>query len=186
LPTGALRGVAFAQDFLMPAISGAISDEEWREQVATELERQYPRSLARIAVEQWSVSPVQLDLAVLAVLSRCCLDLRLILATNATSRLSRDLHRLGLANRFYVVANSSELGVAKPSAAYFEGALHRANAQACEALFVDDSIANVRAALAAGIVAHHFTGHEALSSFLREAGVLTENADPSIETTSDG
>ena len=74
------------------------------------------------------------------------------------------------------MANSSELGVTKPSTAYFEAALHRAGVQASEALFVDDSLTNVQAAIEVGMLAHHFTGHEAMSEFLGHAGVLAENA----------
>lgn len=54
-------------------------------------------------------------------------------------------------------------------------ALRRANVHASDALFVDDSLLNVRAAAAVGMLTHHFTGHEALSEFLRGAGALSEN-----------
>jgi putative hydrolase of the HAD superfamily len=85
------------------------------------------------------------------------------------------MRSLGLADRFHAVANSSEIGAVKPSAAYFNGALVQANVSATEALFVDDSLANVEAAAALGIRSHHFTGHVAFSAFLHEAGALIEN-----------
>jgi len=176
LPAGALRRVAFSPELLTPAISGMVSDDVWRERVAAELQRQYSRSSAREAVARWSASGGEVDPTVLAVLSRCRLELRLVLATNATSRLSADLRSLGLAGRFYAVANSSELGATKPSVEYFEAALLRAKVRASDALFVDDSPANVEGASAVGILAHHFTDHKAMSAFLHEAGALTENA----------
>ena len=45
-----------------------------------------------------------------------------------------------------------------------------------DALFVDDSISNIQAATEVGMLAHHFTGHEAMSAFLRREGVLAKNA----------
>ncbi len=176
LPTGAIRRIAFSPELLLPAISGAVSDEAWRQSVRAELRRQYPGSSAQEAVAQWSSSPGELEPRVLAVLARCRRDLRIVLATNATSRLDNDLRALGLSNRFYAVANSSELGVTKPSAAYFEAALHRGDVRPSEALFIDDSLSNVQAAVGVGMLAHHFTGHEAMSEFLGQAGVLAENA----------
>jgi len=176
LPTGAIRRVAFSPGLLLPAITGAVSDEAWRQGAAAELQQQYPGSSANEAVAQWSSSPGEVDSEVLAVLSRCRPGLRVILATNATTRLASDLHLLGLSQYFRAVANSSELKAAKPSAQYFRAALSRAGVQADEALFVDDTRSNVEAAAAVGMLAHHFTGHAALSQFLGEAGALSENA----------
>jgi putative hydrolase of the HAD superfamily len=176
LPIGAIRRIAFSPEFLLPAISGAVTDEAWRQNAASELHRQYPGSSAHEAIARWSTSPGELEPGVLAVLSCCRPDLRVVLATNATSRLASDLRALGLSNRFYAVANSSELGAAKPSVAYFQAALRCADVRSSDALFVDDSLSNVQAAAGVGMLAHHFTGHEAMSSFLRHAGVLAENA----------
>ena len=176
LPTGAIRRVAFSPNLLLPAITGAVSDEAWRQGAATELQKQYPDSSAYEAIAQWSSAAGEVDSEVMAVLSRCRPGLRLILATNATTRLADDLRSLDLSNYFYEVANSSELKATKPSIEYFRAALSRAGARADEALFVDDTHSNVEAAAAIGILAHHFTGHEALSQFLGEAGALSENA----------
>lgn len=176
LPKGAIRRTAFAPELLLPAISGAVTDEAWRQSVSEELDRRYPGSSALEAVAQWSSSPGELEPQVLAVLARCRPDLRIVLATNATSRLASDLWALGLSSYFYAVANSSELRVTKPSVAYFEAALHRAGVRASDALFIDDSLSNVQAAIGVGMLAHHFTGHEAMSAFLGKAGGLAENA----------
>ena len=94
-----------------------------------------------------------------------------MLVTNATSRLSADLHALGLAGFFHAVVNSSEVGVAKPDARIFQVALDYAGIAAGRALFVDDTKANVAAATALGIASHQFTGHESLRAFLRREGV---------------
>jgi len=176
LPNGSLTRVAFSPEFLTPAITGTVSDEMWRRQVAAELQRRHPRSMAHAAVAQWSASPGELEPHVLDVLSRCRNDIRLILATNATSRLGADLRALGLEQRFDAVANSSSLGVAKPNAAYFDAALSVAGVRASDALFVDDSPANVMAARQTGMNAHHFTDHAALTAFLCDAGAMSSDA----------
>lgn len=176
LPVGAIRRIAFSPELLLPAISGAVTDEAWRQNAASELDRQYPGSSAHDAVVRWSSSPGELEPQVLAVLSCCRPDLRIVLATNATSRLASDLRTLGLSKRFYAVASSCELGAAKPSVAYFEAALRCADVRACDALFVDDSLSNIQAATEVGMLAHHFTGHEAMTAFLRREGVLAKNA----------
>jgi putative hydrolase of the HAD superfamily len=176
LPVGSIRRTAFSPEFLLPAITGQISDGMWRDRVADELQQQHSSSSATEAVAEWSAPVGQVDSEVLGVLARCRSELRLILSTNATSRLAEDLRSLGLADRFHAVANSSEIGAVKPSAAYFKGALVQANVRASEALFVDDSLANVEAAAALGIRSHHFTDHVAFSAFLNEAGALIGNA----------
>jgi len=172
LPAGALRAVAFAPELLLPAITGAVTDEIWRARVVDELGRRYPDSLAREAVAQWSAPVGELDSAVMALLARRPPHLRVVLATNATTRLATDLRVLGLANTFHAVANSSELGFAKPAAQYFHGALARAGVGASHTLFVDDSRGNVEAAGALGMRALHFTGVDELSRFLHEWGAL--------------
>ena len=175
LPGGAIRAAAFSPRLLTPAILGTISDESWRASIVAELERRHAAQACEI-VRLWSEPPGEIDAGTMAILSRCRPGVRLVLATNATSRLDRDLQALGLMNRFHAVVNSSEIGATKPSPAFFEAALQRAGARADEALFVDDSFANVEAAANLGILAHHFRGHDAMRAFLQDAGALNESA----------
>jgi len=95
-----------------------------------------------------------------------------VLATNATSRLPRDLQKLGLSGLFYSVANSSEIGHAKPDREFFQAALSLAGIAAKNALFIDDTAENVAAAAALGIAAHHFNSAGLMEQLLREQGVL--------------
>lgn len=176
LPIGAISRVAFAPEFLLPAISGRISDEAWRGNIAERLLRSHPTSDVANAVAKWSAPPGQVSPDVIAVLSRCRLDLRVVLATNATSRLGSDLRELNLESRFHAIANSSEIGAAKPHAEFFSAALRIAAAAAGNALFVDDSLTNVVAATRLGIRSHHFNGHAGLAKFLLQAGAIRENA----------
>ena len=176
LPIGAIRKAAFASNHLDPAITGRISDEEWRSQIAQYLGSTYGVLTTAQAIEQWSAQPVEVDQRVLSLLRACESVAKIVLVTNATSRLASDLQALGIANHFSAIINSSEIGVAKPDAAFFQAALHRAQATPRQALFIDDTFANVEAAQNLGIRSHRFIGYTELSSFLREAGVLPETA----------
>lgn len=176
LPLGALRKVALAPELLGPAIEGTVSDETWRTNVTRELSRLHPGSAAKHAVESWSLSPGEVSYEVLAVLDRCRPDLRIVLATNATSRLDADLRALGIADRFHAVANSSELHAAKPQAEFFEKVLRLASSEPEEALFVDDTVANVIAAAQFGIPSYRFEGASGLLRFLGQACAFRENA----------
>lgn len=170
LPAGAIREIAFAHDLLGPALAGSVTDEAWRGEVATRLAERFPRAAALEAVAQWSQSSGVLDERVLGLLHACAPSLRLVLATNATTRLPRDLSVLGLAERFHAVANSSELGVMKPQAEFFHRALWLADAPAEHAIYIDDAPGNVAAATRLGITSHLFSGYDSMREFLREAG----------------
>lgn len=71
---------------------------------------------------------------------------------------------------------SYRLGLRKPEEAIYRKALERAGAAPEEALFVDDSAANVAAARRLGIRAVLFTGADALEAELRELGLLRRTA----------
>jgi putative hydrolase of the HAD superfamily len=176
LPAGAILGVALSPAALLPAICGSITDEAWRRNVADELLRLHPGSASADAVAKWSESPGEVDLGVAEVLSRCRRDLRVVLATNATSRLTSDLRALGLHERFQGIVNSSQIGFAKPHKEFYAAALQIAGVSAADAIFVDDSVANVAAAARLGIRGHHFRGHAGLEQFLLQVGAIQENA----------
>lgn len=172
LPKGALRRVAFAAEHLRPAIHGEVSDEHWRSGVAAELQRLHPKARAEEAMQRWSASPGRVDDEVLSVFSRCRPTLRLVLATNATSRLDTDLQALGLAERFHAVANSSVLGVAKPHAGFFTRAVALAEAAPHESLVIDNTPDNVVTAAKSGFRAHHFRDAACLHHVLGRLGVF--------------
>jgi putative hydrolase of the HAD superfamily len=169
LPPGELRRVAFAPDLLALAITGAVTDEGWRSTVGARLALHHPAANTEAAVRAWSQSSGEVAADVLQVLKSEAGELPLILVTNATSRLHRDLQALGLADSFLAVVNSSVVGVAKPDPAIFKAALQAAGCSAEEALFVDDSASNVQAAQALGIRGHTYESPESLSEFLRVA-----------------
>lgn len=170
LPTGSIRTTAFATERLLPAITGTISDAAWRRDVVAAL-AEYPGAAQAIAA--WSQPAGDLDVQTLALLDRCAPHLKVVLVTNATSRLHDDLRALGIGARFHAVINSSDIGAAKPDRRIYLSALRAADTNPEQALFVDDSAVNVEAAAALGITSHYFRNHAGFKHFLAEAGVLT-------------
>ena len=100
--------------------------------------------------------------------------MRVILVTNATSRLPQDLGQLGLQGEFDHVVNSSEVGYIKPQAEIYEAALRTAGVDPDEAFFVDDSAKNVVAARALGIEGHVFDNPEGLKQALLSVGLVQD------------
>lgn len=172
LPPGAVRGIAFAPERLLPAITGQITDEAWREQIRVELTQQFPGADAAGAVAWWSSPYGEVDAAVLELVRSCRRRARVVLVTNATTRLPQDLRRLGVAGEFDEVINSSVVRTAKPEPAIFAAALAAAGAEAAGALFVDDTPGHVAAAERLGIAGHHYAGITQLRDALRACGLL--------------
>jgi len=170
LPAGAIRRAAFTPELLQPAITGRVPDPEWRRRVAERLRADFPAADADLAVRLWSESVGEVDAEVLGIVRACRGGRRVVLVTNATTRLPDDLRRLGLAEAWDAVVNSAEVGAAKPDTRAFAAALRAAAVDAAEALFVDDSTENVAAAEALGIPAHVHRGAGALREALRRAG----------------
>jgi putative hydrolase of the HAD superfamily len=162
LAPGAFAAVAYAPGRLLPAITGAVTDERWRESVAEGLvEEGHCASLAaaRAVVAEWKGVRPSVDDDVLALLQLAREILPVVLVSNATSRLETDLKDLGLAEFVDQVVNTSRIGFAKPDPRVFAHAARQAGVPVERCLFVDDTRGHVEAARAAGMHAVHF--HEA-------------------------
>ena len=172
LPSGAIRKIAFADDLALPAITGRISDEQWRQLVSERLGREHPGVDAQLAIRLWSESAGEVNEPVHALIRACRPKARIALLSNATSRLLDDLARLGLLALFDQVINSSAVGAPKPNARIFTVALEALGVQASDTFFTDDHAENVRAAESLGIVGHVFSTPEALREALEAHGLL--------------
>ncbi|MFC3551081.1 HAD family hydrolase [Lysobacter cavernae] len=172
LEAGAIRRVAFDPDLLARVVSGGLSDTAWRKAIVDRLSGDYSDANVQVAVEQWSRPVGVLDEDVLALLIRARRRVRVVLVTNASTRLDADLRALRLDNTFYAVVNSSQVGVAKPDPAFFEVALSQAGVAAERALYVDDAITNVAVARELGITSKVHDDAESLHAFLLEHGAL--------------
>ncbi|HJE58784.1 MAG TPA: HAD-IA family hydrolase [Nocardiopsis listeri] len=153
LAEGTLAGTAFHPDHLLPAITGRVTDQEWRAGVAAALaDRCGGPDRSRALVDTWTavVPAVNTELADLLRLVRRVVPV--LLVSNATGRLESDLSELGLDDCVTDVVNSSRVGVAKPDPAIYRAALGRAGAGPwatagpASVLFVDDTPRNVAAA----------------------------------------
>lgn len=178
LPKGAIRQIAFAPDLLSLAVTGQITDEEWRERIAEQLQQKFSSARAAEAVTEWSRPAGNVDWETISILRLCAPSVRRVLITNATTRLDHDLAELGILNEFASVINSSAVGSAKPSRKIYEIALQQADAKPSEALFVDDTEKHVVAAEELGITSHVFSTHDGLKDFLRQMGVLPVSSPP--------
>jgi putative hydrolase of the HAD superfamily len=169
LPAGSIRSVAFEHPLIDRVITGHISDGEWRQHVAAELQARFPTAAALAAVKAWSEPCGEIDQDTLAIVRWARQRARVCLVTNATSRLDSDLNVLGVRREFDYVVNSSVIGSAKPEARIFEASLSLVGATASYAVFVDDQKINVQAAVVLGINGHIFTTPKALKEHLLEA-----------------
>ena len=172
LPPGSIHAAAFADERLRPAITGRITDAEWRAATADALEAAHPQGDAGAAVRAWSESPGQLAEECVELIRRCRARARVVLATNATSRLDQDLRALGIEDAFHVVANSAVIGHAKPDPRFYRAAVSLAGAPGAEVFVVDDKRANVEAAEALGMAGHVHASSEGLRRSLERWGLL--------------
>ncbi|MBM7786609.1 HAD family hydrolase [Tenggerimyces flavus] len=163
LTPGSFRSVAFAQERLLPAITGQCTDEEWRAGIAAALGER-----GGAVVAEWSESAGEVVEEVLAILQQVRRTAPVLLVSNATSRLESDLARLGLLDAVDGIVNSSRVGFAKPDPEIYHHAakLAGANVEAC--LFVDDTLPNVQAALAIGMAGHHYQSPDGLRGILHD------------------
>jgi putative hydrolase of the HAD superfamily len=167
-----VRSVAFTPTLFQKVLLGEISDEAWRAAIVRGLAKSYGEPHSQRAVDLWSRSAGVLVPEVAKLLHRLPAHFRVVLATNATSRLPRDMESLGLTNSFHAVANSSSLGVVKPDPAFFHAALKLAGVAPADALFVDDTPENVSSASQVGIASHHFRSPGRMAAFLERHNAL--------------
>jgi putative hydrolase of the HAD superfamily len=172
LPPGAIKRVAFDPELLLPAITGDISDEAWREQIADLLRERHPRANAAGTVAAWSEPAGEIDWEVLTLIRAVRERVPVALVTNASSRLDADLAQLGILDAFDHIVNSSVVGSAKPDRAIFEHALGLVGTDAGETLYIDDTERYLGPAAEMGLVCHHYRGIEGLREEVDRLGLL--------------
>ena len=166
IPSGGLAQAAFGNEArLFRAVTGAITDQQWRQEVASDVTATHAVDGAA-AVDAWSRAPGRVDQAVLDIIRRARQRQTVALLTNATTRLSTDLALLGLDHEIDMVFNTSHLGIAKPDRQVFEHVARVLDVQPRHCVFVDDHPDNVAAARAVGMTGHRFTRSADLARFL--------------------
>lgn len=172
LPSGAIKRAAFDPELVTPAITGRVTDEEWRRHIVQWLRERHPDADVHRAVAEWSESAGEVDREVLDLLQRCRKRSALVLITNATSRLDRDLEALGILDAFDHIVNSSVIGAAKPERAIFEHALKRAGVSGEETFYIDDQQPYLDAAIGLRITPHLFRGVDRLRTEMERQALL--------------
>jgi putative hydrolase of the HAD superfamily len=154
---GSVADAAFTPCRLRPAITGEITDEQWRYAVAMDLaESCGSADRAHALVTAWSNLVPRVDHEVVSLLGQAREVVTVALVSNATTRLERDLAKQELDEVADVVINSARIGLAKPDPRVYILAAHRAGASPDRCLFVDDTAANVVAARELGMSALHY------------------------------
>jgi putative hydrolase of the HAD superfamily len=157
LPPGTLAAAAFAPGRLLPAITGQITDEEWRASVEAAIAGACGSpATARSVVTAWSDQLPAVDAEVAALLRTARRSMPVALVSNATTRLEHDLRRQGLDDIADVVVNTSRIGWAKPDPRVYAIAARRVRVPVHQCLFIDDTAANVTAARDFGMPAIHY------------------------------
>ncbi len=172
LPIGSLFGAAFAEEPLRAAITGQVTDAQWRAGVAAALGRDHGKLAAQRVVAEWSALAGEVNAPVLDIVRVERRRRTVVLASNATDRLSADLSRLGLDHEFDAVFNSAAIGLAKPDPRVFVHIADALGVAPHHCLFVDDTAANVVAASQAGLSAHQYRSPEDLIAFLNAAPLV--------------
>ncbi|WP_405761358.1 HAD-IA family hydrolase [Streptomyces sp. NBC_01420] len=166
-PAGTLAAAAFAPARLHPAITGEITDEQWRSAVAADLaEMCGSLDRAHAAVADWSNLVPRVDHEVVSLLAQARTVATVALVSNATTRLEWDLARQGLDDLADTVVNTSRIGAMKPDPHVYVMAAAQAGAPVHRCLFIDDTAANVTAAREVGMTALHYRQIEDLRSAL--------------------
>jgi putative hydrolase of the HAD superfamily len=165
--------IAFEDELLASAMTGAISAEQWGDEIGRRLGRRHGCDAATVAAGfaalGWSIDD---DVVALVERVRDAGRARVALFSNASTRLERDLESCGLDGAFDAIFNSARLGIAKPDPEAFRTVAAALGTTPERCLFVDDAVPNVEGASAAGMQAEVFTDVEALRLLLERAGLL--------------
>ena len=165
LPEGALAAAATASDRFELALTGAMDDRAWRDSRAEDVVRVHGEGCRR-AVEEWMAPSGSVDTDVLEVVRRARSSMRVMLLTNATTRLVDDLDALGLTEEIDGAVSSADLGLAKPDPDVFSLMALRHRLMFSEIAYVDPSATNIAVAEILGIRSHRYEHAEGLGEFV--------------------
>jgi putative hydrolase of the HAD superfamily len=166
LPPGTLAATAFTPRRLQPAVTGQVTDAEWRAAIVSDLSTYGSPQTAQAMVDAWSAHIGVVDPEMVDLLATVRRRVPVALVSNATTRLEDDLARLGLPEAVDAIVNTARIGAAKPAAEVYRHAAGVVGAEMSRCLFVDDTPGHVDGARAVGMTGVHFESVEALRTVL--------------------
>lgn len=166
VPTGTLFQTAFDQTRLHPAITGAVCHEAWEASVKQCLADDFSNMVAEGLIQAWQKADYTIDFDLLADIQALAPQAKLVLATNATTKLADDLKQSNLMSAFDVVVNSSDIALAKPERGFFEKALSMTDSTAETSVFIDDNERNVQTAANIGFSAVCYQNKQQVLRFI--------------------
>lgn len=169
LEIGSLRREAFDHPRGQAAVTGGLTRAAWIDEIGRAVgSLRAAREWLGVTGTPWGrADPAMVDL----ITGLRANGTPVAVLTNGTDTIDEELLSVGLAVAFDSVFCSWHLGVAKPDRAAFGHVVDATGVPANRILFVDDSPANVVGAREAGLIAHDFTGVDALRSTLADLGV---------------
>lgn len=154
------------------ALSTGMLDEDgyWRD-IAQQAGRD-PLALRQLLQPVWEPAVARVDEGVVALVRAVCTRVRVALLSNHTPRLEQRLQSHGIDTLFHPIINSARVGLRKPDPRIFRHALDLLRVPPEAVLFVDDKLANVRAARELGMESLCFEDAGGLRAALLRYGVL--------------
>jgi epoxide hydrolase-like predicted phosphatase len=169
LAPGESEEIVFGREMGTKAQLGQISDEELWQWVGWFLKLS-TNQLERFRSDFWAGD--RLDTELVDHIRRLRPRYQTAIISNSTDALRRSLNEsYPIADAFDLIVCSAEEHVMKPDSKIYERTLQRLKRKAVEAVFIDDSQPNVRAASALGMTTLHFTAGMNVRDELDRLGV---------------
>ncbi|MEU8621223.1 HAD-IA family hydrolase [Streptomyces sp. NPDC048623] len=163
IPKGRIAAAALDPELLHRVVTGEITAEGWCVEAAGRLAADLgvPGPAEQVMCA-WMDPLGTVDETVVQLLAAAAESVPVVLVSNGTDRLERDLSLLGVTERLPLLVNSARIGYAKPSAEIYRAAAERAGVSFERCLLIDDTQDYVDGARRLGMPAVLYHGHESL------------------------
>jgi putative hydrolase of the HAD superfamily len=170
VPYDEVRARLFTNGFFAQCIRGEVTEAQERDYFRAQLDWHAPdEEVNRIWATGWT--PRMDTLALLGAVPRT-VERALLTNNDPVMRVALGTEFPALTDVVTTMLSAENLGAAKPERAAFTRALELLGAQPEDAHFVDDTAANVEAAIGVGIRARQFVHNEQLRADLLDWGLL--------------